>query len=252
MKKDLIFYYKEVDFSGAKYIHEIDENAFNAKIEKIDQTFENVKGYGDAPLKKVVISFKEDLTAIGSNAIQMLKNGEVDEYHSINILELPDTVKSIEADSFNVFDLKTNLYDENGDLIVNGKLIRKICDPNSAELVIPEGVVEIPEKAKLEDLNLDLKKIILPSTLKKIGSFIFGHTDIKSIKLPKELEEIGERTFAYCKLNSLTIPSTVKKIGSEAFACNNTLKKVTLPADLEIDFEDVFKHCKKLTEVIRK
>ena len=34
MKKDLIFYYKEVDYSGEKFVHEIDENAFNAKIRK--------------------------------------------------------------------------------------------------------------------------------------------------------------------------------------------------------------------------
>ena len=59
-----------------------------------------------------------------------------------------------------------------------------------------------------------VKKIVLPSTIRRIGSKAFKNcTKLASVNIPNGVTAIGEETFLSCKaLKKLTIPKTVKSI----------------------------------------
>lgn len=90
----------------------------------------------------------------------------------------------------------------------------------------------------------NLRKVILPSTIKKIGDQAFKNcVALKEINIPEGCIEIGQGAFSDCSsLEEITLPSTIKTIGACAFA--KECKDSTLEAEegakniLEISFAD--------------
>lgn len=90
----------------------------------------------------------------------------------------------------------------------------------------------------------NLKKVILPSTIKKIGDQAFKNcVALKEINIPEGCIEIGQGAFSDCSgLEEITLPSTIKTIGACAFA--KECKDSTLEAEegakniLTISFAD--------------
>ena len=92
------------------------------------------------------------------------------------------------------------------------------------ELVIPEGVVEIPkacfgQSMKTASGNTNFSTVILPSTLKIIGENAFcgcsrlsGHLEI-----PEGVVTIKKDAFYQCSFTSIKFPSTLQTIQSDAF-----------------------------------
>ena len=69
----------------------------------------------------------------------------------------------------------------------------------------------------------------------------FNHHELRRIILPEGLKKIGGGAFIQCKyLEELVIPDTVTEIGSYAFRDCKSLKKLLLPAGLEELSESVF------------
>lgn len=68
-------------------------------------------------------------------------------------------------------------------------------------------------------LGNEVRKITLPSSLKKIGDFAFYYCQkIEEIIIPKNVTSIGEWAFCHCQsLESVEIPSSVTSIGDNAF-----------------------------------
>ena len=70
-----------------------------------------------------------------------------------------------------------------------------------------------------------LKSVILPATLRFLGSYAFYHCQgLTEISIPSSVESIGSYAFANCtSLESMTIPASVTKItGSDPFSnCSN-------------------------------
>lgn len=63
-----------------------------------------------------------------------------------------------------------------------------------------------------------LKKLILPNTVKYIGSLEAGLDSLEHLVLPSNLETIGDRAFYGQQLvDTLYIPSSVREIGNSAF-----------------------------------
>ena len=96
---------------------------------------------------------------------------------------------------------------------------------------IPEGYSSVGNfcfygyEYKNGDYNLSqdynkLKKVILPSTIKKIGDQAFKNCfALKEINIPEGCIEIGQGAFSDCSsLEKITLPSTIKSIGACAFA----------------------------------
>ena len=74
-----------------------------------------------------------------------------------------------------------------------------------------------------------LRSISLPSSLKEIGTGVFGLSGLLSINLPSSLEKIGPKAFYGCSnLKALTIPYKVETLGEVFVGYCNDLKSLTV------------------------
>lgn len=64
---------------------------------------------------------------------------------------------------------------------------------------------------------LNLKRIILPSTITHIGKYAFSCARLESISLPDSLISIGECAFENTNLSSINLPSSITDMGIGAF-----------------------------------
>ena len=99
---------------------------------------------------------------------------------------------------------------------------RRDNDPRRTEWTIPEGYTSIADNGfSSSDNKLKyLKKITLPSTIKKIGYCSFYNLKgLEEINIPEACTEIGSSAFCNCtSLKEITIPKNIKSIGSSAFS----------------------------------
>ena len=84
-------------------------------------------------------------------------------------------------------------------------------------------------------------KVVLPSSVKRIGYGAFRGSSLKQIDMGSGVESIGASAFQDCYITSVTIPASVKSIGSYAFGwdsdCRLTSIHITdLASWLNIDF----------------
>lgn len=104
--------------------------------------------------------------------------------------------------------------------------IDKIEDRNDiTKLILPEGLTELCRTALVNMSNL--KEIVLPKTLKKIGFEALAFTGITSITIPESVTEIGYGAFNGSQLKSLHLPKNARPNGSIVAYCE-TIKKITV------------------------
>ena len=76
-------------------------------------------------------------------------------------------------------------------------------------LIIPEGIEEIPVRCFQWCDNL--KKIVLPSSLKTIDMLAFYYARVKEMNFPEGLDSIGSSAIYATELTEIILPNTVKK-----------------------------------------
>ena len=146
---------------------------------------------------------------------------------SLTSIVVPKSVTTLAADAISVPTLNSiqveegnlNYYSQNNAIYEKstGKLVRG-CRASG----IPEGVTEIGNSAFR---NADLEKIILPKSLKKLGSQSFCENGkIKDIYIPASIEEIGDRMFENCYLQTITVDNENPVFDSRD-NCNAIIKK---------------------------
>ncbi len=122
-------------------------------------------------------------------------------------------------------------------------------------VVFPEGTETIPDSYfKNEFGGNELKKVVLPSSLKSIGiSAFYGCSNLVEINLPSGLEVIGNYAFYNCQsLESIEIPDSVESIGSNVFEACSSLQNVIIPGSLKTVSSSAFRDCSNLTSVTLK
>lgn len=95
----------------------------------------------------------------------------------------------------------------------------------------------------------DVKKVVLPSTIKEIGSYAFANMTMDSIKLPASVTEIGSYAFADSDISSVAIPDRVKMIRYKTFYKCQKLKRVKFGKRVWRIGESAFQGCRSLNEV---
>ncbi len=103
-------------------------------------------------------------------------------------------------------------------LISDGRLMEGAFAQNHSleEIVIPEGVTDIGEVAFFGCINL--KKVILPQSLKTIREEAFGESGIAEVVIPAGVELIEEKAFFSChQLRRIEVPGEQIKINTDAF-----------------------------------
>lgn len=173
-------------------IDEIDENAF-------DDLFE---------IKDNVLVLKNVINAKEKNKIELAK-------------EEKKTKEGI-------------LYEINEERKAKRKYIRingVVNNYASKEIVLPDQVdgiyVEVIRKGAFEN-NETIKEIILPNTVRVIGSNAFKNCkNLKKVELPPDLEVINENTFMDCiSLQTVVLPYELKNICKFAFRNCSALKEL--------------------------
>lgn len=92
----------------------------------------------------------------------------------------------------------------------------------------------------------ELKRIVIPKTIKKIGDFAFAQCqDLKEVIIEEGVEEIGEYAFFHCQsLQRAEIPASVKAVKEGTFGGCHALRSVLVPSGVEIA-ETAFADCEK-------
>ena len=124
--------------------------------------------------------------------------------------------------------------------------------------VLREGTENIANEMvtdRYRDYFANLKTIVLPSTIKRIGKG-FCPVYVEKCDLPDGIEIIGSGAFQSTKLKSVTVPASVRQIGNNAFAENSSLISVVYNAsgDWEQEYSyakisGLFKSCTGLEKV---
>ena len=92
-----------------------------------------------------------------------------------------------------------------------------------------------------EQKSLNIKELIIPSTMKTISDFAFKNVELTNLVLKEGVEEIRGQAFMNSNLKTLEIPSTVKRIGVYAFQ-NSRLAMLILHDGLESIGGNAFEH----------
>lgn len=115
------------------------------------------------------------------------------------------------------------------------------------ELVIPNGITEVPHKAIY--YNIHAKRLVLHEGITEIGSFAFENDNIGGeLYLPSSIRYIGDYAFWEGQYSGeLNLPENLLFLGENAFSfCNNLTGKLIIPSGLEIIGERAFGYCTSL------
>ena len=158
------------------------------------------------------VTIPDSVTSIGAYAFEFCEN--------LTNVTIPDSVTDI---AYGAFGNCPKLVNENGFVIISGRLFYDFSYEETAKVVIPDSVTRI-----------------------EMGAF--WHSSHLVIEIPNSVRRIGNYAFQMCKsLTSISIPYSVTSIGDGAFSlCDNLNSIKFMNPDIAIDWS-VFCECQKLS-----
>ena len=148
---------------------------------------------------------------------------------------------------YNVNEVKT-MNNINDFVIVNGVL--KQYKDKDEKVVIPESVVALrPQTFARSDINV--KEVIIPDGVTEIPDECFYDCKfIETIKLPESIKAIGRKAFWNCKeLKEINMPKELVIISEAAFGNCSKLSDINFFDSLEVIEERAFDSCHELTVI---
>ena len=126
----------------------------------------------------------------------------------------------------------------------------------SDEIVtIPAGVIEIGKDAFSG--NERIKKIIIPSDVKKINSNYFNHgsfrncSELSEVIISEGVTDIGMGTFSNCtELKTVSLPVNLLSISKDVFIDCINLENIKIPPRIQIIEDDAFNNCRSLKNIV--
>ena len=121
-----------------------------------------------------------------------------------------------------------------------------LADADVSEKEIPDYAFYDPEEQGMEEhtICLNLRRIILPDDIIRLGRCSFAYTMLERINLPVSLQEFGWGCFAECNelcFDDLTIPEGVTEISAQCFQACKDLGKVSFPPTLKMIYAGAFR-----------
>ena len=157
-----------------------------------------------------------------------------------------------------VFENEKADYIIDGDYLLNKSktILYYYFDGKKPAVTIPEGVITI---ASCAFANSKIKSVTFPSTLEAIQGYAFYHCEkLTDIVLPSSLKTLGRYVFNQSGLTTIEFQSesidfhayynTWDCDGGWEFA-STKLKKISLPACTQIT-DGMFSNCKQLTKIV--
>lgn len=120
---------------------------------------------------------------------------------------------------------------------------------NLTELDLSKALIdEIPSNAFNGRWAID--KVVLPPTLKKIGSYAFQNTSLTSVNIPDNVETIENNAFGRVKrLQEVRLPDNLTALGGSAFEYCRNLRAVKIPSKIKVITWYAFRDCSSLQSV---
>lgn len=120
---------------------------------------------------------------------------------------------------------------------------------NLTELDLSKALIdEIPHDAFGGRWAID--KVLLPPTLKKIGTCAFQRTALTSVNIPDNVETIEGNAFSNARqLQEVHLPDSLTSLGNGAFESCSSLRTVKIPTKLKMIPPYTFQGCNSLQSV---
>lgn len=131
-------------------------------------------------------------------------------------MRIPSSVEDIAGGAFQDIEITVDSgnkkYEVRGNCLIDKTTMKLVCGTKNS--VIPEGIKTIEDWAFYDT---DIKSIRIPSSVEKIGDFVFFSSKLEKLELNEGLYIIGERAFSETQIKGVRIPSTVKEIREASF-----------------------------------
>lgn len=110
--------------------------------------------------------------------------------------------------------------------------------PTNKHYVDINGIIytsDMKHLVKSNQLDVDLRKIIVPDSVEKICKYAFyKDTSLESVEIPDSVKEIGDCAFiGYRNITSLKLPDSIKKLGYRSLCGMDKLKELEIPGSVE-------------------
>lgn len=110
--------------------------------------------------------------------------------------------------------------------------------PANKHYVDINGIIytsDMKHLVKSNQLDVDLRKIIVPDSVEKICKYAFyKDASLESVEIPDSVKEIGECAFIGCRnITSLKLPDSIKKLGYRSLCGMDKLKELEIPGSVE-------------------
>lgn len=144
-------------------------------------------------------------------------------------LSIPEKIVSLNSETFSGCTFSGSLFLNN---VVRVAAMDFYCCRFSGELVIPEGVIQIPNRCFMWNNFTSIK---FPTSLRKIGEWAFSNSNngciMGEIEFPEGMVSIGEYAFyGNPHISKLSFPSTFQTIGVSAFLDCYGISNITCSA----------------------
>ena len=204
-------------------------------------TIGNVAFSGHTELTEVDMSNATSLEKIGQYAFDSCTNVKtIDLSNAIKLKEIGDK-------AFKSSGVENVTFPQNSQLTEIGIEVFAHCN-NLKNIVIPETVTKIGGSAFQ---YAGLTGIEIPASVTDIGNFAFEQTKLTSIKIPASVTDIRILAFNECKnLQTVTFAddSQLKNIGTKAFA-GTPITSIEIPASVTNIRTYAFGNCRQLESV---
>jgi len=171
-------------------------------------------------------------------------------YSALMTVVIPEGATTISAYAFKAANTSTNSALVKVDIPSTVDFIGEqafYCCNSLIELVIPEGVTQIPNN--LAYYATSLRYVDIPSTVVSIGELAFrANTALAcDIVIPEGCTDIGAYAFKGSGVTSVTLPSTIETVGKEIFMDCSALKSVYSKST--VIGNSMFYHCNELSTI---